>query len=251
MNEKTSNSAKDVYINDSSLIEFEGLTAWYKDKPDVLKNVNLHMSSNELVGRIGLNGAGKTTLINTISGIHKGYSVTYSRFLGADCSFTDNKFKRQRFTVFTEDDSFQYNTFEELQSFVVHAYGVERDTDETAKLVDALSFDQYRQTPLKNLSTGNSKKAFLIIGLSLKLPLLILDEPFNGLDFQSTENLYDLFADYRKYGSILYTSHIFESISRVADRIVVLKSGELLQGFSRDEVCSADFREALKHGRFL
>ena len=65
------------------------------------------------------------------------------------------------------------------------------------------------------MSTGNKKKVFLITGFYLKRPLLILDEPFDGLDFDSTEFLYKVLVQYKSYGSILMTSHIAESISRV------------------------------------
>ncbi|MFQ9790063.1 MAG: hypothetical protein ACLRX9_00620 [Streptococcus salivarius] len=67
----------------------------------------------------------------------------------------------------------------------------------------------------------------MITGFYLKRPLLILDEPFDGLDFDSTEFLYEVLVQYKSYGSILMTSHIAESIARVCDKAYFLEDGHL------------------------
>ena len=89
---------------------------------------------------------------------------------------------------------------------------------DVSKLVRGFHFEDYVDTLLKDLSTGNKKKAFLITAFALKQPLLLLDEPVNGLDFQSTEYLYQLIAGYKEYGTALFSSHILDSTILTSDR---------------------------------
>ena len=76
--------------------------------------------------------------------------------------------------------------------------------------------------------------------------LLLLDEPVNGLDFQSTEYLYELINGYRQYGSILFSSHILESICLTADRVLVLERGQIRNTFIGPEIHAETIREVLK-----
>ncbi len=98
---------------------------------------------------------------------------------------------------------------------------------------------------MKDLSTGNRKKAFLITAFALKPALLFLDEPVNGLDFQSTEYLYQQIAGYKKYGTVLFSSHILESITLTSDRVFVLEKGQIRQTFEAGQIDAANIREAL------
>ena len=73
--------------------------------------------------------------------------------------------------------------------------------------VKGFHFEDYTDVLLKELSTGNLKKAYLITAFALRPKLLLLDEPVNGLDFQSTEFLYQIMGGYKQYGTcLLYTS---------------------------------------------
>lgn len=98
---------------------------------------------------------------------------------------------------------------------------------------------------MKNLSTGNRKKAFLITAFALKTELLLLDEPVNGLDFTSTEFSYQMISGYKKYGTVLFYSHILESITLTSDRVLMLENGKIRQSFECEEINAAQIREAL------
>ena len=106
-------------------------------------------------------------------------------------------------------------------------------------------FEDYTNILLKELSTGNLKKVYLITAFALQPQLLILDEPVNGLDFQSTEFLYQLINGYREYGTILFSSHILESISLTSDRVLVLENGKISRTFTGTEVATRSIREVL------
>ena len=71
----------------------------------------------------------------------------------------------------------------------------------------------------------------------------MLDEPVNGLDFESTEFLYRQIAGYKEYGTVLFSSHILESVTLTADRVLVLENGRIRQTF--EEIRAEKIREAL------
>ena len=90
------------------------------------------------------------------------------------------------------------------------------DPSRVDDLVAGFGFEPFRRKTIGSLSTGNRKKAFLIAGLSLGLPLLILDEPVDGLDFEGTEFLYESLNAYRDTESVLMSSHVAESFTQNA-----------------------------------
>lgn len=220
-----------------NLLTIGKLNIWYRKGNPVIKDLSLTLSKNEVVGLIGLNGAGKTTLINTMSGVHKDYS--------GGVNFADRVFKTSRYTVFSEDDSFQYYTFNEYISHVFAAYGKNADQVRVDELVKGLGFEDYRRMLIRDLSTGNKRKVFLITGFALYLPLLMLDEPVNGLDFQSTEYLYSLINNYRQFGTVMFSSHVLESICLTADRVLVLENGAISREFTHGQIDAEHIREAL------
>ncbi|HCT89800.1 MAG TPA: ABC transporter ATP-binding protein, partial [Lachnospiraceae bacterium] len=100
-------------------------------------------------GLIGLNGAGKTTFLKTLSGLHEKYHVGEARWYDHPIRFRDREFKRCRYTVFAEDNSFQYFTFREYLSYVSAAYG--RKTEDASSLMRGFHFEEYRDVLLKDL----------------------------------------------------------------------------------------------------
>ena len=167
-----------------SALEIQGLSAWYAPEHPVLKDCTFSLGEHEVVGLIGLNGAGKTTLLNVLSGLHADFSIARAAFDGAAVQFRDPAFKRARYTVFAEDAAFGYFSFREYLTFAARAYA--QPLPDVDAVVRGFHFADYAETPIRDLSTGNRKKAFLITAFALRPPLLLLDEPVNGLDFQST-----------------------------------------------------------------
>ena len=156
----------------------------------------------------------------------------------------DKEFKKCRYTVFSEDTSFAYFTFWEYASYVFAAYG--KAQPDMSYLIQGFHFEEYTDVLLKDLSMGNRRKVFLITAFALKPSLLLLDEPVNGLDFQSTEFLYEQISDYKKYGTLLFSSHILESITLTSDRVFVLEEGQIRYTFEQEEICAERIREVLR-----
>mgnify|MGYP000351653688 CR=1 FL=1 len=230
-----------------SLLTIQNLKAWYSCQHMVLSDFSLNILPHEAVGLIGLNGAGKTTFFKILSGLLTTYRANQIQFRGRPIGFRDRDFKLFRYTVFAEDHSFPYFTFREYLSYVFAAY--RKNIPDISKLLQGFHFEDYTDVLLKDLSTGNRKKAFLITGFALKPDLLLLDEPVGTLDFQSTEYLYQQMDAYKEYGTVLFSSHILESITLTCDRVCVLNQGMICQTFEGRQIQAADIREALRYER--
>ena len=227
-----------------NILEIKNLDGWYKKAGNILSELSFDLYKNEIVGLIGLNGAGKTTLIKILSGLLEGYKADSVCFNGKTVNFRDGKFKNQRYTVFSEDSSFGYFTFREYISYVFSAYG--KKLGDVSELVKGFHFEEYENKLLKDLSMGNRRKVNLITAFALKAPLLFLDEPVNGLDFQSTEFLYSLISGYKEHGTLLFSSHILESITLTSDRVMVLENGRISRTFTGGEITAESVRKVLK-----
>ncbi len=230
---------------ENSLLTIKNLSAWYNSKKMVLSDFSLELAEHEVVGLIGLNGAGKTTFLKVLSGMLTSFYSNGIWLYDRHVNLREQDFKFCRYTVFAEDNSFQYFTFREYLSYVFSAY--RKELPDVSELLRGFHFENYTDVLLKDLSTGNHKKVFLITAFALKPTLLLLDEPVNGLDFQSTEYLYQQIAGYKKYGTVLFSSHILESITLTSDRIFILEDGKIRQTFECGQIDAANIREALRY----
>lgn len=210
-----------------NLLTVKNLESWYEKDNNILNRCDFSIDQNEILALVGSNGSGKTTLIKTLTDIHPKFSAERIEFKDRPIDFSDGDFKLSRIAVFSEDNSFKYWSFDEYNNFLHKVYNKDHDESFEKYLIDNFNFTPYIKTPVKELSMGNKKKFFTIAAFSLKLPFLILDEPVDGLDFESAEFLYDLVHDYKEYGSILMSTHILESITRSCDTYILLDKGKL------------------------
>ncbi|MDE6622531.1 MAG: ABC transporter ATP-binding protein [Lachnospiraceae bacterium] len=235
-------------IKTDPILRVQNLSAWYSSGRKVLTDFSIELLEHEVVGLIGLNGAGKTTFLKVLSGLLPTYSAEEICLRGRNVKLRENAFKTCRYTVFAEDDSFSYFTFWEYLSYVSAAYHRKSvDMSAVTALIQGFHFGDYTEVLLKDLSTGNKKKVFLITAFALKPELLFLDEPVNGLDFQSTEFLYQQIAGYKTCGTVLFSSHILESITMTSDRVLVLEEGRIQRTFAGERLDAAQIRGALRY----
>lgn len=228
-------------------LSVRNLNAWYIPGKPVLSGLSLELKRNEVLGLMGLNGAGKTTLLNILSGLHKGFLADALEAEGKPLTFREEAFKKRRYTVFAEDHSFSYFTFREYLSYVFRAYG--KQAPKADELIQGFGFEAYENKLLGDLSMGNRKKAFLITAFALKPEFLFLDEPVNGLDFAGTEFLYQQIKGYGAYGTLLFSSHILESITLTAERVLVMEDGRIGRNFSCRNIDAEEIRRSFLTGR--
>jgi len=191
-------------------------------KNNVLKNINLDLSTGNVYGIVGENGAGKTTLFRCIAGLED-----YSGEISSEFS----PLKNHLGLLLTEPFFFSKITGKEYIKLICNGRGIAVNDIESRNIFD-LPLNQYAST----YSTGMKKKLALTAILLLENKYFILDEPFNGVDIQSNIILAEIINKLRELNKIvLISSHIFSTLSDTCDQIHLLRKGELVKTVQRGD----------------
>ncbi|MGT2682945.1 ABC transporter ATP-binding protein [Streptococcus porci] len=210
------------------MLKLENVTGGYVNLP-VLKKVTFEVKNGELIGLIGLNGAGKSTTINEIIGLLTPYD---GRISIDGVTLAENLVEyRQKIGFIPETPSlYEELTLREHLETVAMAYDI--DVAEAMKRATPL-LEIFRLTEKLDwfptqFSKGMKQKVMIICALIVEPSLLIVDEPFLGLDPLAINDLMTLLADEKKKGtSILMSTHVLDSAEKMCDRFVILHKGEV------------------------
>ena len=212
------------------MLEIKNISVSFKDK-NVLQNLNLEIEEGIILGILGKNGAGKTTLFE---------SLYQSQKYSGEILWKNQKLLRQNISYLeTENYFYPYITGREYLSY----FSKDR-LPKTIELAEKfqLPLDKYVQY----YSSGMKKKLALIGMLMLDKPINILDEPFNGVDFEGVHLLYDIIRELKQSNKmVIISSHIIETLFHTCDRIVTLENGLISNIFEK-----TDF-ERLNHFKFV
>lgn len=186
----------------------------------ILDNLSLTIKYSNIYGILGKNGAGKTSLFECLFQTNK-----YSGEILLD----ENKISRNDIGYLeTENYFYPYITGKEYLSYFTES------PNEYLDLIGkfSLPLDKYIDT----YSTGMKKKIALVANLLLDKPILILDEPFNGVDFEGVILLYDIIKSLKKRDKIvIISSHIIETLFNTCDTIGIMDNGKIAKEFSSME----------------
>ncbi|WP_373232652.1 ABC transporter ATP-binding protein [Cohnella sp.] len=211
-------------------LEIKELTGGYSLRRPVLHGVSITVSPGEMVGLIGLNGAGKSTAIKHILGLMVPQSGEV-RVAGVTLEENRDRYRAATAYVPEQPSLFPHLTVKEHLQWTAMAYNLERE--QASKRMEQLA-ETFRMTEAFNslpdtLSKGMKQKVMLMNALLVSPPLLIIDEPFLGLDPLAIRGLLAALEDVRTKGSaILLSSHILPALERRADRLVVLHRGYII-----------------------
>lgn len=209
-------------------LTIKGIQVWYDPANLIVHKGEIDVFHREVVGIIGRNGSGKTTLMNSICGIHDKYEFSDFLFDRVKSGPSDPAFRMNRYICFSADDSFRYWNMDKLVNYLLLSFGEQRDESYLNWLIEGFRIAELRQKRLSSLSSGQRKKVMLTAAFCIKRTLLLLDEPIDFLDFDSTEFLYKAINDYKhRVGSIVMCSHIMESFVRCCSRIFVIDFGKV------------------------
>ncbi|MFO1010946.1 MAG: ABC transporter ATP-binding protein [Planctomycetota bacterium] len=210
-------------------VELRGVTQRFGDRT-VLADLDLDIRKGEVLGLLGQNGAGKTTTLRILCGLLQPTEGTV-RVDGVDVR-ADPVAARRRF-AFVPDGAPLYANLSPRQHLALvgrlHGVDEERIEREGRRLLEALELGPRADDPVGTFSRGMRQKTALACALLPRPPLLILDEPLNGLDAPTTAVFKDVLRTWAdRGGSVLYTSHLLDVAERVCDRLAVLAQGKLV-----------------------
>ncbi|MEK0316957.1 ABC transporter ATP-binding protein [Cohnella sp. 56] len=222
----------------ATALTLDRLTGGYSVRKPVLHEVSFDIQPGEMMGLIGLNGAGKSTAIKHVLGLMLPHAGEV-RVAGIRLADDPERYRASCAYVPEQPSLFPNLTVAEHLRWTETAYGLE--TREAARRTEALA-ETFRMKHAMGalpgtLSKGMRQKVMLMNALLVAPPLLIIDEPFLGLDPLATRALVQALNEARAAGSaILLSSHILPALERNADRIVVLHQGRILAGGTPGEV---------------
>jgi len=220
-----------------ALAELRAVSHRYGDRW-ALNDLSLEVRSGEVLGLLGPNGAGKTTCVRILCGLLQPTSGSAS-VGGHDVSL--EPLEARRCLSFVPDGAPLYANLSPRQHLALvgrlHAMG-EADIDrESARLLEHLGLAERIDDPVGQFSRGMRQKTALACAILPRPELLVLDEPLEGLDAQTTAVVKEILRAWADAGRcVLYTSHLLDVVERVCDRMAIVDAGRLVDEGTLEEL---------------
>ena len=220
-----------------TILEIKNLTKYY-GKVKGVENLSLSLNKGEIFGFIGPNGAGKSTTIRSIMNlINKDSGSVW--FDGRELTRDDVEAKSRigylPSEVFLYDDLTVKGIFDHHESFYRNYSRAAGIHEKRQALVERLKLDESRK--IEDLSLGNLKKVGIVLALMHEPELIIMDEPTSGLDPIMQNVFYELLKEEREKGNtVFYSTHILSEVSKICDRVGIIRNGELIRAGQVDEI---------------
>lgn len=207
--------------------------------------------SGEICGLIGNNGAGKSTLMKMITGLLPP-DAGKVEIGGCDIRKDPESAKRQIGYLPESPLLYPRLTAEELLVYIAEVKGISSAAAEAGQWLDRFELVDKKKALLHDLSFGMRKKVGLSAAFIGDPPILVLDEPFNGLDVATMERLADIIKKRRQAGAtVLISSHLMEYVDRLCQRVIILKRGKVVRegtpSLLKEEAKTTSFHDAFLH----
>lgn len=204
------------------MIEIKGVTKIYEGNSKALDNINLSLNASNIVGLIGRNGAGKTTLLEIIAGL---LSPTKGEII-----FQENHVSKNQLIGYMEDNPSFYEqlTVLEMIQYINLIRKLNLSNTELENTLGRVELLDKKDTFISDLSRGMKQRLGYIIA-TLHVPkLLLLDEPFTGLDPHHLKIMKATISSYAKEGNlVLFSTHIFSFAAQLCDQLVFINEGRI------------------------
>jgi ABC-type multidrug transport system ATPase subunit len=214
-----------------------------------LKDISFAVPAGQLCGLLGPNGAGKTTLFRLLMGILK---ATKGTLLVDHLDAFDKRVEVKRLVGFLPDEPVFYSYlsgWEILQlSAAMHGLHVKATMERIHPLISRLRLVDDMSNYAEDYSRGMKKKLGLLLSMLHQPKLLILDEPTNGLDVESTHLFYDLMLEESRRGTtVLFSTHLLDQVAKLCSHAVIINEGKIVAKGSLDDLRSTfDESESLE-----
>ncbi len=212
----------------SAIVSIRGVGKRYKNDLVAVKHIDLEIERGEIFALLGPNGAGKTTLINMICGI----VTTSSGTIVADGHDIVKDFRGAREKIGLVPQELSTDAFETVWSTVTFSrglFGKRKNPAYIEKVLRQLSLWDKKDSKIMTLSGGMKRRVLIAKALSHEPTILFLDEPTAGVDVELRHEMWQMVRELREKGvTIILTTHYIEEAELMADRIGVIRKGELI-----------------------
>lgn len=207
-------------------------------KKEVLHGINLDIEDGDLFGFIGSNGAGKTTTIKCVCGINDFES---GEIYINGMNIKDKPIECKMITSYIPDnpDLYEFLTGMQYLNLVSDIYHISKDAREEGinKYATIFELDKVLGDVINSYSHGMRQKLALISALIRKPKLLILDEPFVGLDPKASHTIKEIMKEMCKNGcSIFFSTHVLEVAEKLCNKIAIIKDGNIIASGDIEDV---------------
>ena len=219
------------------MLYINNLTKSYGDKKAV-DDLTLHIAKGEIYGFIGHNGAGKTTTLKAISGIMQ-FDTGSITIDGLDVKKQPIDCKKITAYIPDNPDLYEFMSGIKYLNFIADVFGVgkEERTERIHKYADLFALTDDLAQPISAYSHGMKQKLAIISAWMHTPKLLIMDEPFVGLDPKAAHTLKEMMREHCDAGgAIFFSTHVLEVAEKLCDKIAVIKEGRLIASGSMEEV---------------
>lgn len=226
------------------MLNIEHLTKTYGEKKAV-DDLNLHIRPGEIYGFIGHNGAGKTTTLKSVAGILQFDAGEI--YIGGD-SVREKPLECKRKIAYIPDnpDLYEYMTGIRYLNFIADIFGVDAALrrERIRRYADAFELTGDLAQPIAAYSHGMKQKLVIIAAWLHEPQLILMDEPFVGLDPKAAHLLKGMMREIcDRGGAIFFSTHVLEVAEKLCDRVAIIKGGKLIRSGTMEEVKGDDSLE--------
>ena len=212
--------------NENNCLKIVGITKKFGDLK-AINNFNVELFPNEVFCLLGPKGAGKTTLINIISGLLKPDEGDI--LINGVSLITNKDFAYKNVGLCQEENKFfECLTVIEHLQFIYDIKGIQRNDNEIQDLILNLDLSDVQQKLCKDLSLGQKRKVCIALAFLSEGPIILLDEPTNGMEKEGKMKLWNFLKKYKKEKIILVTTHSVEEAENLGARIGIISDGQFI-----------------------
>ena len=228
------------------MLKIRSLTKKYGEKCAV-DNLTLEIAPGEIYGFIGHNGAGKTTTLKSCMGL---LGFDEGEILIDGVSIVENPMEAKRRAAYIPDnpDLYEFLSGIKYLNFVADVYGVDSEVrnERIATLADKLGLTADLAQPISAYSHGMKQKLAIISAWLHSPRLILMDEPFVGLDPKASFILKEMMREHcNAGGSIFFSTHVLDVAEKLCDKVALIKEGRLVVSGSMDEVLGNESLESV------
>ncbi len=228
------------------MLKIENLTKTFGDKVAV-DDLSLHIAPGEIYGFIGHNGAGKTTTLKSCVGIQN-FDKGDIYINGSSIREDPIKCKQQLAYIPDNPDLYDFMTGSKYLNFVADIFGVSRPQREEriARYAESFNLAHELGNPIATYSRGMKQKLAVISAWMHDPALILMDEPFVGLDPKASFILKDMMREVcGQGGAIFFSTHVLEVAEKLCHKIAIIKNGRLVRSGPMQEVTGDDSLEEI------